>query len=84
MSKKSRAKIDLDFLRPSPCTDKKWKSPIAGQSHIINCFDATPKTKIYTSIFAMPDWCIMAVSHFELLLLVQNSTYVAQMLRGLT
>ena len=28
MSKKSRAKIDLNFLRPSPCTDKKWKSPI--------------------------------------------------------
>ena len=27
MSKKSRAKIDLNFLRPSPCTDKKWKSP---------------------------------------------------------
>ena len=28
MSKKSRAKIDLNFLRPSPCTDKKWKSPL--------------------------------------------------------
>ena len=28
MSKKSKAKIDLNFLRPSPCTDKKWKSPM--------------------------------------------------------
>ena len=28
MSKKSRAKIDLNFLRPSSCTDKKWKSPL--------------------------------------------------------
>ena len=28
MSKKSRAKIDLNFLRPSPYTDKKWKSPL--------------------------------------------------------
>ena len=28
MSKKSRVKIDLNFLCPSPCTDKKWKSPI--------------------------------------------------------
>ena len=28
MSKKSRAKNDLNSLRPSPCTDKKWKSPM--------------------------------------------------------
>ena len=28
MSKKSRAKIDLNFLCPFPCTDKKWKSPM--------------------------------------------------------
>ena len=28
MSKKSRAKIDLNFLRPSPSKDKKWKSPL--------------------------------------------------------
>ena len=33
MSKKSRAKIDLNFLRPSPCTDKKWKSPISFQGN---------------------------------------------------
>ena len=31
MSKNSRAKIDLNFLRPSPCTDKKWKSPLLVQ-----------------------------------------------------
>ena len=29
MSKKSRAKIDFNFLRSSSCMDKKWKSPIA-------------------------------------------------------
>ena len=44
MSKKSRAKIDLNFLRPSPCTDKKWKSPLLSAlisyriyNHAINC-----------------------------------------------
>ena len=28
MSKKSGAKIDLNFIRPSLCTDKKWKDPM--------------------------------------------------------
>ena len=37
---------------------------------------------IYTNLYWVTNWCIMAVSNFELLLLIRNSTYAAQILRG--
>ena len=46
---------------------------------------ATAKTRMYTPIFAkLQTGVLWQFSRFELLLLVQNSTYVAQILHGLS
>ena len=38
---------------------------------------------LYISLYWLTNWCIMAISNFELPLLVRNSTYMAQILCGL-
>ena len=56
MSKKSRAKIDLNFLRPSPCKDKKWKSPlylgfvVVDLPYCFSCFGVS-----YDDFFKVPN-----------------------------
>ena len=41
------------------------------------------KNVLYTNLYQVTNWCIMAISNFELTLLVRNSTYVGQILCGL-